>query len=207
MLTRELVLSICPRAPGANVDAFIASQEEAQIDSPLRGAMYLSQLAVETGYLCTLEENLNYSAERMVAVWPHRFPSVEVAAPYAHNPEKLANHVYCDRDGNGSEESGEGWKFRGRGIPMVTGYANYKPIGNALGLDLIAHPELLAQPDIAFRAGVFVWRTRRLNDYADQRDVKGARRAINGGLTDLVDCERVFDRVCEATGVLSLHVA
>ncbi len=82
-------------------------------------AAFLAQIAVESGELNTLEENLSYSPERLVAVWPRRFPTKLDAAPFAHNPKKLADHVYGGRMGNGSESSGEGFLYRGRGLKMI----------------------------------------------------------------------------------------
>lgn len=206
MLTTEIVRLVCPRAPPACVDGLIASQGEAQITTPLRSAMYLAQVAHESLDLAHLEENLFYSAERIAAVWPHRFPTPATAAPYAHAPEKLASSVYALRLGNGDEASGEGWKYRGRGGLMITGRDNYKACGLFLGLDLVAHPELAAQPEHAFRIAAYFWRSHGLNVFADAGDVKGATHRIQGAFEGLAERQARFDLICPLVGALSLHL-
>jgi putative chitinase len=84
----------------------------------------------ETGArFAPIEENLNYSAKRLMQVWPKRFPSVAAANPYANNPERLANSVYGGRLGN--TDPGDGWLYRGRGFVQITGKANYAKYGLA----------------------------------------------------------------------------
>ena len=95
------------------------------LDNELRATAFLAQVVSETGYLQSLEENLNYSAERIMQVWPKRF-NRERAAACAHNPERLANTVYADRLGNGNYLSGDGFRYRGRGCLMLTGRSNYE---------------------------------------------------------------------------------
>ena len=95
------------------------------LDNELRAAAFLAQVFSETGYLQSLEENLNYSAERIMQVWPKRFDSTRAAA-CANNPERLANTVYADRLGNGNYLSGDGFRYRGRGCLMLTGRSNYE---------------------------------------------------------------------------------
>ena len=116
------------------------------ITTPARQAAFLAQVAHESARLGVLEENLNYSAEGLVKVFPRHFPTLKAAALYARQPEKIASKVYANRLGNGDEESGEGWLYRGRGLIQITGADNYRACGTALGLDLIASPEKLTIP-------------------------------------------------------------
>ena len=105
---------------------------------------FLGQVLHESGYLEVLEENLNYSPERLRAVWPLRFPSPVAAMPFAHHAEALANKVYGGRLGN--TEPGDGWAFRGSGPIQVTGRANFTELQALTGIPLIEHPELLRRP-------------------------------------------------------------
>ena len=94
------------------------------INTPLRQAAFVGQCQHESGNFKTLQENLNYKPEALMRVWPSRFPDMETALEYAHNPEKIANKVYAGRMGNGDEESGDGWKYHGRGLIQLTGKDN-----------------------------------------------------------------------------------
>jgi putative chitinase len=151
------------------------------ISTPRRMAAFLAQTGHETQSLSALEENLNYSAQRLCAVWPHRFPSIEAAHYYEHAPERLANLVYADRMGNGPYESGDGWRYRGRGLTMLTGRAMYAACGQATGLPLLFQPELVAQPNEGAQAAGWFWVQHGCNALADADDFAGITRAINGG--------------------------
>ncbi|MET0267595.1 MAG: hypothetical protein ABW202_18515 [Duganella sp.] len=108
------------------------SMKTCAIDTPVRQAAFLAQVLLESSEFHQLQEALSYSAERLHQVWPQRFPNLEVAAAYSHNPQKLANHVYAGRMGNGDEASGDGWKYRGCGLIQLTG-RNAAPTGNVRG--------------------------------------------------------------------------
>lgn len=131
-------------------------------------------------------ENLNYTAKRLTAVWPARFKTAAAAAPYAHNPEALANKVYGGRFGNGPEASGDGWRYRGRGFVQITFRDNYKRLGDAMGIDLVGNPDLALNRIIAAKilvtgmiAGYFTGKA--LSDYfrPGKADFVNARRIIN----------------------------
>lgn len=106
----------------------------------------------------------------MLKVWPKRFPTPEKAAEYERNPEKLANYVYASRLGNGDTTSGDGWRFRGRGLIQVTGRGNYRSVRSGIGLDLEASPELLEQSEAAALSAAFFWKSHGLNELADDRN-------------------------------------
>jgi putative chitinase len=165
--------------------ALDAAAAEFGIDTPLRIAHWLGQLFVESMGFRRLQESLNYSAERLVEVWRSRFPNLIAAQPYAHNPEKLANRTYGGRLGN--SELGDGWKYRGGGLMMITGRDNYARVGLLIGEDLVEHPELLRTPVVAARAAGAFWQDRQLNDLADRDDVVGITHAINGGEIGLAE--------------------
>lgn len=136
-----------------------------------RIAAFLAQIAVESGELGTLEENLNYkTAARIQKVFgKKRFPTEADAEPYVRNPQGLANRVYANRIGNGDEASGDGWLFRGRGLMQVTGRGNYLAVGKALALNLTKSPDLLLQANIAARSAGQFWQSHGCNPLADDR--------------------------------------
>ena len=158
-----------------------------EINTPQRQASFIGQCQHESGNFKTLRENLNYGAKGLCATWPKRFPTEESAAPYHRNPEKIANKVYCDRMGNGSEESGEGWKYSGRGLIQLTGKANYMAASDALMVDLVADPDLVLLPEYAALTAAWFWDKNGLNKYADVADYPGMTKRINGGTIGLVD--------------------
>jgi putative chitinase len=157
---------------------------------------FLGQILVESAMLEKMEENLNYSAERLCAVWPGRFPTVEVALPYIHNPEALANRVYGGRMGN--VDPGDGWRYRGRGILQVTGRRNYQLVGTIIGQDLEDLPELLEQPHFALAAAI-AWWEKKVPD-AFLGDVSRITTIVNGGANGIQDRERLTSLARVALG-------
>lgn len=161
-----------------------------QIDTKLRVAAWIAQVGHESGSFKWLVENLNYSADRLLAVFPYYFQDIDMANQYAYQPEKIANRVYSNRLGNGPEYSGDGWKFRGRGIIQVTGKENYTKCSEALYGDkniLLDTPEILADMDGAVRSACWFWNSRNLNGYADQGDMLTITKRINGGTNGYSD--------------------
>lgn len=167
------------------------------LKDPTRLAYFLAQTAHESGGLSLVEERLSYSAERAAEVFPRHFPTVESAVPYARNPEKFANKVYGDRLGNGPPESGDGWRFRGRGLIQITGRDNYARIGSAIGLDLVAAPDLAASPAHVVDVACGFWEANDLNRFADRGDFVGLTERINGATRGLADRKRWLHRITE----------
>src|SRR5210317_1359326 len=159
--------------------------------SPERAAHLLGQAAHESANFMVSEENLYYRAETMCRVWPSRFKSVVDAEPYARNPEALANKVYADRMGNGSERSGDGYKYRGRGFIQLTGKNNVTQFAQHIGRDrLIDDPSPIAD-DLAMESAVFFFDRNGLFSLADNgvdRDtIKQITKRVNGGYHGLDD--------------------
>lgn len=128
------------------------------INTPAQRAAFLAQISAESGQLRATVEGLNYSsARRLHEVWPLLFPTEATAAPYVHNPEALANRVYANRNGNGDEASGDGYRFRGRGLMQVTGRGNYRNVG------FENNPEALADPQNAADSAAAWWQNRGMN--------------------------------------------
>jgi putative chitinase len=158
---------------------------EKQINTPERLAAFLATISYETGGFQHFEENLHYSTpERLLAVFPSHFKDLEDAKEYVNNPEKTGNRVYANRMGNSDEASGDGWKYRGRGLPQLTGKNNYEAFyayAKARGVDLLDNPDMLLQPNTSCEAAGWFWETNNLNIWAD-KDFKTVCQKVNGGL-------------------------
>jgi putative chitinase len=155
---------------------------------------FLAQSAHETQGFNRLEENLSYTAERLVEVWPSRFPSITVAAQYARAPHKLADFVYGGRMGNTAP--GDGWKYRGRGIPHVTGKDNYVKVSKLLNdPSILTCPDKLCTKTTAALAGAAFWASNpKLNTLADDTptdddyaDFVSITKIVNGGKVGLAE--------------------
>ena len=169
-----------------------AAMTEFEINTAAREAAFLAQIVHESDGLRALEENLGYSARRLVQVWPRHFflapddPAGRLdASLFEHRPEALANVVYASRMGNGPESSGDGWRFRGRGLVQLTGRTSYTEAGVALKLDLVNQPDALLQPAAAARAAGWFWQHINGNALADTATPQSFEQltvAINGAL-------------------------
>ena len=192
------------------IDAIVATCEEFEINTPQRVAAFLAQTSHESGGYTMLSENLNYKAATLAACWPNRFAVLgpdkkpkkdekgksiptAVANAIAGKPELIANMVYSARMGNGPAESGEGWKFRGRGLKQLTGKDNYARCGRDLGVDLVGKPDLLLEPTYAARSAGWFWKSNSLSTFADANDIKGMTKKINGGYIGLEARQALYD--------------
>jgi len=202
-LTSEQLAAIMPACPDPNgwTAVLNAAMTQFDITTTPRMAAFLAQLANESGQLKRLVENLNYSAQRLMAVWPTRFPTLDKAKLYERNPEKLANYVYAKRLGNGDETSGDGWRYRGRGVIQLTGRGNYLAAAQAIGQPLVEQPELLEQPGPAALSAAWFWKSHGLNELADDQnddndleDFKTITKRINGGTVGLQDRLAFWDK-------------
>ena len=210
-LTADRLRRIAPRCPEPETwtAALNAAMALHAIDTPDRIAAFVAQLAHESGEFTHLTENLTYTkAERICAVWPKRFPTPASATPFVRNPEGLANRVYANRLGNGDAASGDGWRYRGRGLIQLTGRANYADAGAAVDLPLLDAPELLELPDGAARSAAWFWQSRGLNALADDRsdddddaDFVAITRLINGGTVGIEERRRLWAKARDAFGM------
>lgn len=164
------------------------SKGRAEIDD------FLGQVLHESAMLTRFSEGLNYSAERLMAVWPTRFKTLDMAKLYAHNPEALANFVYAGRMGN--TEPDDGWRFRGRGPIQLTGRANYARVGDLIGQDLTVLPELMEQPRYALEATIAWWEDKIPDSMLG--DPEKITKRVNGGLIGLAEREDIFNAVGKA---------
>lgn len=182
MITPERMRALAPQSRPALVKA-VAPHLEAfayryGVTTPLRTAHLMAQLAYESAYFTRLEENLHYSSGKRIAlVWPRLRPR---AAELAGHPEALANAAYGGKLGNGDEASGDGWRYRGRGLIQLTGRENYRRFGKVVLVDLEAEPDLAADPEIAVLTALAYWRVRKCNEAADTDDFVIVSERVNG---------------------------
>lgn len=170
-----------------------------EIDTPKRLAAFLAQIGHESGSLARTVENLNYSADGLLKTWPSRFTR-ESAALLARKPEQIANRVYGGRMGNGPELTGDGWRYRGRGLIQTTGKANYEAVTELLlsidkqSPDFVLHPELLEAPKYAALSAGCYWDDKELNALADAGQFDRITTRINGGQHGAADRRARYSR-------------
>jgi putative chitinase len=197
-LTAAQIVKLFPKCTQQVAQALAEAMPAARIETLPRIAAFLAQVGHESGGLVRLVENLNYSAPGLAATWPGRFTDTSLATRLARNPEAIANYVYANRLGNGDTVSGDGWRYRGRGLIQVTGRANYAEAGKALMLPLIDEPQLLEQPGPAARSACWFWRTRGCNELADADQFMQITRKINGGTHGHAERVALRDRILRA---------
>ena len=171
------------------------------IDTPQRVAAFLSQCAHESLDFTVLKENLNYGADGLVKFFGKYFSAT--AASYAQRrPEVIANKVYANRMGNGDEASGDGFRFRGRGLIQITGKTNYTAYSKFMYNDdrVVTTSTMLEDPEEALKSAIWYWDSRNLNDLADKEDISGITKAINGGLNGLADRQSRYSEALKALG-------
>ncbi len=165
------------------------------IITPLRKAHFLAQVAHESGDLNRLTENLNYSATALLNTFRKYFADRETAEKYARRPIDIANRVYGGRMGNGDEASGDGWRYRGAGAIQLTGKNNHKAFAVSVGKPLATVGDYLRSPEGAAHSAAWFWATNGLNKLADQNDLRGITRRINGGFNGLADRQERFQKM------------
>ena len=187
--TKEKLAHIIPHAKGG-VDAWYNELVELlpifEINTAGRVAAFLAQTAHESGGYTALKENLNYKAETLQRLWPTRFDHATAEA-YAHHPEAIANKVYGGRMGNGAEETGDGYRYCGRGLLQLTGKSNYSAFAEYAGLAVEDAPDYIETPRGAVHSACWFWYSNDLNTYADAGDFTGMTKRINGGTIGLDD--------------------
>lgn len=209
-----LACGASPKTASLYVDPINRYVDEYAVTTHVRLSHFLSQVLHESIRLTATVENLNYSAEALVRTWKTRFYAGSViryterqerdsatgkmltiydqwpgkpAGLYARQPEKIANYVYANRLGNGTEESGDGWKYRGRGPIQNTGKTKYIRYKKLFGIDYVNHPEYMQRPDDGMHTSFQFWADMNLNVIADKDNVELTTRKVNGGINGLAD--------------------
>lgn len=159
---------------------------------------FFSQLYHESK-LVPRAENLNYSALRLVKIFPKYFKDLETAKQYDRQPEKIGNLVYSNRMNNGDVASGDGWKYRGRSFIQITGRANYEALAKHLNNEsILTDPDLLLSEVNAMVSALWYWQTNKINlviDADTDLSIQRVTRKINGGLIGIEDRKAIFKEV------------
>ena len=193
MITAEQFAHLFPRAqdPAGWADAMNNVFPTYDINTPERVAAFIAQCGHESGGWTVFEENLFYSAQGLMKVFPKYFPTADLANAYAKQPEKIANRIYGGRMGNGPEATGDGYKYRGRGPIQLTGKDNYRAFAKEMFDDwenLFENPDwVTADRDFALMSAIWFWNKNKLNVQADNGDIKLMTKKINGGYIGLDD--------------------
>jgi len=163
-------------------------------------AGFLAQCGHESNGFTVLSENLNYGAAGLKTVFGKYFKTTD-PLQYERKPEKIANHVYCNRMGNGDEASGDGWKYRGRGPIQITGKNNYTSFSTDMGIDVMTSPDMVStNKRVALLSAIWFWNKNDLNTIADNNDIKGMTQRINGGVNGLAERTKLYNK---ALGILN----
>lgn len=194
MITQEQLKKILPNNPIISVwytcmQKFFPIYE---INTPKRIAAFIAQCEVESMGFTVLSENLHYTAQGLNKIFNHYFPTLNVAVPFANQPEKIANKVYANRLGNGPESSGDGYKYRGRGLFQITGKANYEAFAKYKNMTLDETVTYLETHEGAFESACWYWKTHNLNTAIDTQGIDRVSFLINGGNNGLTQRRNYF---------------
>ena len=192
MITLELLKAVCPKTKATILTGYLEPLNKVgeyyeMFENKNRIAGFIAQIAHESGGFNFIKENLNYSAKGLMTTFKKYFPDEATAKQYEKKPEKIANRVYANRMKNGPEESGDGYRFCGRGLIQLTGRDNYTFFAGSLEIPVEEASEYLATFEGAAQSACWFWEQNNLNRFADANDVKGLTRAINGGYIGLDD--------------------
>lgn len=205
-LTKEQLKQLLPRNP--YIDHWHHALEQLlpdyEINTSQRIAAFVAQCAHESGGFMVLKENLNYRAQTLRKIFPKYFPTDELAQNYANRPNKqeaIANRVYASRMGNGPEESGDGYRFCGRGLIQLTGRDNYTFFAGSLGISVEEASEYLETFEGAAQSACWFWETNNLNQWADRGDILTLTKRINGGTIGLEDRIKHYEHALHVLGV------
>jgi putative chitinase len=185
-------------------NALVAILPEYEIETPLRVAAFLAQCAHESGNFRFIKENLNYRWQSLRKVFPKYFPNDEIAQRYAAMPnrqEAIANRIYASRMGNGPEESGDGFRYCGRGLIQLTGKNNYTNYAMSLEIDVEEAVEHLKTFEGCVQSAAWFWDENKLNQFADKKDIITLSKRINGGTIGLEDRIKHYNHALHVLGV------
>jgi putative chitinase len=204
-LTKEQLKQLLPKNPYIDYWYNALSQllPDYEINNAKRIAAFIAQCSHESGGFTALEENLNYKAATLRKIFPKYFPTDEIANQYASMPNKqqaIANKVYANRMGNGDESSGDGFKYKGRGLIQLTGKDNYTFFAGSLGISVEEAAEYMHTFEGAAQSACWFWETNNLNQWADKGDILTLTKRINGGTIGLEDRIKHYEHALHVLG-------
>lgn len=202
MITQEQLKKIIPNNTLSSTwcDAMNELFGLYEINTPNRMAAFIAQCQHESANFTVLSENLFYSAQGLNKVFGKYFPTINDAVPFAKQPEKIANKVYANRMGNGAESSGEGYKFRGRGVFQLTGKDNYQNFAKTKGMELDGVVKYLETPKGALESACWFWKKHNLNTVIDTQGIDKVSQIINGGIDGLIDRKEKYNNILTIIG-------
>ena len=197
MITLELLQHACPTTSHQTLSMFVdplntVAQHYDILANNKREAAFIAQLAHESSFFTAVQENLNYKATGLLKTFKKYFATLDIANQYAHQPEKIANRVYANRMGNGDEDSGDGWKFHGRGLIQITGHDNYAKYATDTGKILDDVPAYMQTAAGATSSAGWFWDVNKLNAYCDNDNFVGLTKRINGGTFGIDDRKKLY---------------
>jgi len=206
VLTKEQLKQLLPKNPYIDYwhNALSILLPDYEINTPQRVAAFIAQCAHESGNFMVLQENLNYKWQSLRKLFPKYFPDDVIAQDYASRPNKqaaIANRIYANRMGNGSEESGDGYKYRGRGLIQLTGKHNYTWFAASLEISPDEASDYLSTFEGASQSACWFWETNKLNTWADKGDIVTLTKRINGGTIGLDDRIKHYEHALHVLGV------
>jgi len=198
MITVEILQAICPKTKKTVLEQYVEPINDVathynMFENPRRIAAFIAQIAHESGGFNFVRENLNYGAKGLMTTFRKYFPDEEIAKRYERKPEMIANRVYANRMGNGDEASGDGFKYRGRGLIQLTGKNNYTAFSKAIGKTIDEAVAYLETPAGAVSSAGWFWDVNRLNRFCDADDFVMLTRRINGGTIGLADRKHHYE--------------
>ena len=204
-LTQQQLKQLLPRNPYIDYWHNALSQllPDYEINTPQRIAAFVAQCSHESGGFTALKENLNYRWETLRRLFPKYFTTDDLAKAYANMPNKqeaIANRIYASRMGNGPEDSGDGYRFCGRGLIQLTGRDNYTFFAGSLDISVEEASEYLGTFEGAAQSACWFWETNNLNKWADTGDIKELTRRINGGYIGLEDRIKHYEHALHVLG-------
>lgn len=201
-LTASQLKEMVPGIPYVDhwVEALNQLLPDYEINTPKRVAAFVAQCAHESGGFRFLSENLNYKAESLMKVFPKYFHDIGTAKQYEKQPAKIANKIYANRMGNGDEASGDGFKYRGRGLIQLTGKTNYEWFAASIEVSPEEASQYLETFEGAAQSACWFWESNNLNKWADAGDIKQMTKIINGGYIGLDDRIKHYNHMLHVLG-------
>ena len=204
-LTKEQLKNLLPKNPYIDhwYNALSQLLPDYEINTPQRIAAFIAQCSHESGGFMVLQENLNYRPATLRKIFPKYFPNDEIANQYCSRPNKqeaIANRVYASRMGNGDEASGDGYRYRGRGLTQLTGKDNYTFFAGSLGISVEEAAEYMGTFEGAAQSACWFWETNNLNQWADKGDILTLTKRINGGTIGLEDRIKHYNHALHVLG-------